>query len=177
MAGLFDCLRIRLRSFEGRVLVAKDRKEESSRDCNDDGGARLETADARDDERDSIERRVDDNGIGAIAPHDSLVARWRRCRLVRVMRMRWMFWFVWFVDSGDVWPELETGDCCDRMTGSITTMRVLAVLGNQTIRRRMVAWVDVRGELDERATRKTGLASDSGDVCMVRELGGCRSRI
>jgi hypothetical protein len=67
-------------------------------------------ADARDDERDlNSERREEDIGIGAIAPHDSLVARRRGCRLVRAMRMRRMFLFCfvcrgWVVMSG---PSLE----------------------------------------------------------------------
>ncbi len=78
IAGLLDCLLIRLRSFDGRLLVAKDFSEDSSRPCNDDGGARLAMRDTTDDDRDlTSERRVEDNGIGAIAPHNSLDARRR----------------------------------------------------------------------------------------------------
>ncbi len=118
MAGLLDCLCIRLRSFEGIVLVARDLRGESSRSCNGDGGgARLEMADARDDDRDLIwKRRVDGIGIGAIAPHDSFVARRLRCRLLCAMRMHRMRCFDLFVELGDdVWPDLRTRGFCDKM--------------------------------------------------------------
>jgi hypothetical protein len=75
IAGLLDCRRSRLRSFEGSVRVASDCNEFEDRDCSDDdgGGARLAM---RDDERGLREgSRVDDIGIGAIAPHNSVVAR------------------------------------------------------------------------------------------------------
>jgi hypothetical protein len=77
MEGLLDCLRIKARSFAGSDRVARVRSAEPSRSCNggDDRGARLATADTRAADRElRSERRVEDNGIGAIAPHDGVVA-------------------------------------------------------------------------------------------------------
>jgi len=89
MAGSFDCLRIRVRSFAGRVLVAKELSAELSRTWSggDDRGARLAMLDTRAADCElSSERRVEDIGIGAIALRDSLVARQRQSCLLLVMR-------------------------------------------------------------------------------------------
>lgn len=95
MAGSCDCLRIKLRSFAGRVLVAKELSAELSRSWSgDDRGARLATRAA--DRELSSERRVEDIGIGAIAPRDSLVARRRRCCLLLAMRCARVFCLSFF---------------------------------------------------------------------------------